>query len=148
MKKVSRAIGLIAVFAVALGIYYYVTIPAINIHSVGFWQCLLFAIAILNVVYVFVKARQYSKSHGAMPSAKELFGSLKLAKVGIGIFVLLLLVFLVGAVLSSPIVNANKYQKILNVENSDFSEDIKEVSFNTIPLLDKNGQYGGYGFSV
>ena len=138
MKKVSRAIGLIAVFAVALGIYYYVTIPAINIHSVGFWQCLLFAIAILNVVYVFVKARQYSKSHGAMPSAKELFGSLKLAKVGIGIFVLLLLVFLVGAVLSSPIVNANKYQKILNVENSDFSEDIKEVSFNTIPLLDKN----------
>lgn len=138
MKKVSRVIGLIAVFAVAMGIYYYVTIPAINIHSVGFWQCLLFAIAILNVVYVFVKARQYSKSHGAMPSAKELFGSLKLAKVGIGIFVLLLLVFLVGAVLSSPIVNANKYQKILNVENSDFSEDIKEVSFNTIPLLDKN----------
>lgn len=138
MKKVSRSIALIAVFAVALGIYYYVTIPAINIHSVGFWQCLLFAIAILNVVYVFVKARQYSKSHGAMPSAKEMFGSLKLAKVGIGIFVLLLLVFLVGAVLSSPIVNANKYQKILNVENSDFSEDIKEVSFNTIPLLDKN----------
>lgn len=138
MKKVSRTIALIAVFVVALGIYYYVTIPAINIHSVGFWQCLLFAIAILNVVYVFVKARQYSKLHGAMPSAKELFGSLKLAKVGIGIFVLLLLVFLVGAVLSSPIVNANKYQKILNVENSDFSEDIKEVSFNTIPLLDKN----------
>lgn len=138
MKKVSRVIGLIAVFAVAMGIYYYVTIPAINIHSVGFWQCLLFAIAILNVVYVFVKARQYSKLHGAMPSSKELFGSLKLAKVGIGIFVLLLLVFIVGAVLSSPIVNANKYQKILNVENSDFSEDIKEVSFNTIPLLDKN----------
>ena len=138
MKKVSRVIGLIAVFAVAMGIYYYVTIPAINIHSVGFWQCLLFAIAILNVVYVFVKARQYSKLHGAMPSSKDLFGSLKLAKVGIGIFVLLLLVFIVGAVLSSPIVNANKYQKILNVENSDFAEDIKEVSFNTIPLLDKN----------
>lgn len=138
MKKVSKAIVLIVVFAVALGIYYYVTIPAINIHSVGFWQCLLFAIAILNVVYVFVKARQYSKSHGAMPSSKELFGGLKLAKAGIGIFVLLLLVFLIGAVLSSPIVNANKYQKILNVENSDFSKDIKEVSFNTIPLLDKN----------
>ncbi len=138
MKKVSKTITLILVLAAAFGIYYYVTIPAINIHSVGFWQCLLFAVAILNVIYVFLKAKQYSKTHGAAPFSKDLFGTLKLAKAGIGIFVLILLVFLIGAVLSSPIVNANKYQKLLTVENSDFSEDIKEVSYRTIPLLDKN----------
>ncbi len=138
MKKVSKTIALILVFAAAFGIYYYVTIPAINIHSVGFWQCLLFAVAILNVIYVLLKAKQYSKTHGAAPFSKDLFGTLKLAKAGIGIFVLILLVFLIGAVLSSPIVNANKYQKLLTVENSDFSEDIKEVSYRTIPLLDKN----------
>lgn len=138
MKKVSKTITLILVLAAAFGIYYYVTIPAINIHSVGFWQCLLFAVAILNVIYVLLKAKQYSKTHGAAPFSKDLFGTLKLAKAGIGIFVLILLVFLIGAVLSSPIVNANKYQKLLTVENSDFSEDIKEVSYRTIPLLDKN----------
>ncbi len=138
MKKVSKTITLILVLAAAFGIYYYVTIPAINIHSVGFWQCLLFAVAILNVIYVLLKAKQYSKTHGAAPFSKDLLGTLKLAKAGIGIFVLILLVFLIGAVLSSPIVNANKYQKLLTVENSDFSEDIKEVSYRTIPLLDKN----------
>ena len=137
MKKVSKTITLILVLAAAFGIYYYVTIPAINIHSVGFWQCLLFAVAILNVIYVLLKAKQYSKTHGAAPFSKDLLGTLKLAKAGIGIFVLILLVFLIGAVLSSPIVNANKYQKLLTVENSDFSEDIK-VSYRTIPLLDKN----------
>ncbi len=87
MKKVSKTITLILVLAAAFGIYYYVTIPAINIHSVGFWQCLLFAVAILNVIYVLLKAKQYSKTHGAAPFSKDLLGTLKLAKAGIGIFV-------------------------------------------------------------
>ena len=53
-------------------------------------------------------------------------------------FLLTAVLFLAGSILSSPIVNASRYQKLLTVENSDFSKDIKEVSYNTIPLLDKS----------
>ncbi len=47
----------------------------------------------------------------------------------------LLLIFLIGSVLSSPIINAKKYQKLMQVEERDFTADIKEVDFNTIPFL-------------
>ena len=37
MKKVI--LGILAL--VAVGVYYYITIPAINIHAVGFWNFLI-----------------------------------------------------------------------------------------------------------
>lgn len=137
MKKTFKFLAAAALL-VSLFIYYYVTIPAINIHSVGFWQCLLFAIAVLNVIYALFRSRQYAKLHGRQARVKELLGSSNLIKAGIGVFLILFAVFLAGSVLSSPIVNASRYQKLLTVENSDFSKDIKEVSYQTIPLLDKN----------
>ena len=39
--------------------------------------------------------------------------------------------------MSSPIVNANKYQKLVEPEERNFTEDIKEISYDQIPLLDK-----------
>ena len=45
--------------------------------------------------------------------------------------------YVVGAVLSSPIVNAKKYRNLLEIEERDFTEDIKPADFNQVPLLDK-----------
>ncbi len=138
MKKGIKTSAVIVLVLIFLGIYYYVTIPAINIHSVGFWQCLLFLIAAFTIAYALIKGGKDIKNQGRYWKPKELFAELKLVKIGIVLFLLTAVVFLVGSVLSSPIVNASKYQKLLTVENSDFSKDIKEVSYNTIPLLDKN----------
>ena len=40
--------------------------------------------------------------------------------------------------MSSPIVNAKKYQQLLTVQERDFTTDISEVDYNTIPILDKD----------
>ncbi len=138
MKKGIKKSAVVVLVLIFLGIYYYVTIPAINIHSVGFWQCLLFLIAALTIAYALIKSGKDVKSRGRGWSPKELFAELKLVKVGIALFLLTAVLFLAGSILSSPIVNASRYQKLLTVENSDFSKDIKEVSYNTIPLLDKS----------
>lgn len=53
------------------------------------------------------------------------------------LFILLLVVYLAGTILSSPIVNAKKYQQLLKVEEGEFTKDIEELSFDQIPLLDK-----------
>ncbi len=55
-----------------------------------------------------------------------------------GVFLVVLAVYLVGSLLSSPIVNAAKYQSLLQVEEGEFSKDIEELSFNQIPLLDRD----------
>ena len=119
-KTIKKIIAAVIVLA-ALGIYYYVTIPAVNIHSAGFWQCLLFFIAAVTVCYVLAKTGHSLREKGGKPDLKEAFGSLKLAKAGIALFLLVLAVYLAGSILSSPIVNASKYQELLTVEYSDFS---------------------------
>lgn len=40
--------------------------------------------------------------------------------------------------LSSPVINAKKYQKLMKVEKREFSKDIEELSFDKIPLLDRD----------
>ena len=138
MKKMVKKIVIAIILVLFLGIYYYITIPAINIHSGGFWQCLLFLTALLTAVYVMTKAGRVYKEQNSRPELKSLMQEFKLVKIGVAAFILIGAVYAVGAILSSPIVNAAKYQELLTVEESDFVRDIKEVSFNTIPLLDKS----------
>ena len=138
MKKAVKKIVIAIILVLFFGIYYYITIPAINIHSGGFWQCLLFLTALLTAVYVMTKAGRVYKEQNSRPELKSLMQEFKLVKIGVAAFILIGAVYAVGAILSSPIVNAAKYQKLLTVEESDFVRDIKEVSFNTIPLLDKS----------
>lgn len=128
MKK-SVIWKLTAVLAVliAAGIYYYVTLPAINLHSAGFWGFLIGALVVLVAVFGMWKAHR----------GEDVRHSVGL-KVGVGIVLLFVVVFLAGSLLSSPIVNAKKYQALITVETRDFSEDIKEADYSKIPLLDKD----------
>ena len=50
----------------------------------------------------------------------------------------LVTVFLIGLLLSSPVVNAKKYQQLMKVETGEFTADIEELSFDQIPLLDRD----------
>lgn len=113
---------------IAAGVYYYVTIPAINIHSSGFW---VFLIALVVIIVALYAARRRMRTVDDIRSSK-------FVKIGIGIAGLLVVVYVVGSVLSSPIVNAKKYRDLLIPETGSFTEDIKQISFDQIPLLDKD----------
>ena len=111
----------------ALGIYYYVELPPLNIHSNEFWVFLI-VLGILAAL-AFVKKRNLSRY--------ELKGS-KGLKAILGIVGLIVVVYLAGSLLSSPIINAKKYQQLMTVETGEFAKDIEELSFDQIPLLDKD----------
>ncbi|MDE6608474.1 MAG: CvpA family protein, partial [Lachnospiraceae bacterium] len=58
---------------------------------------------------------------------------------GLGILLLaVFVIYLIGDLLSSPIINAKKYQQLLTVEERIFTEDVAEVDYTTIPILDKS----------
>lgn len=128
MKKTKTKILTVLVLILLAGIYYYVKLPAINIHADGFWMFLLVVIAAVAVFYI-GRRRLFRK---------EDIKASGIAKGLIGLFLLVVAVYLAGTLLSSPIINAKKYQKLLNVENGDFQTDIKELSFDQIPLLDRD----------
>lgn len=139
MKKITRNIILLIIMLIVAGIYYYVALPAINIHSAGFWTALELFIAFITIIYAMVQLRKRSNTN-VLPikSANQQLKELKGVKLGAGLFFLTFGIFIVGNLLSSPIINADKYQKLMQVKESDFTEDIRQTNYNTIPLLDKD----------
>lgn len=122
-----------------LGIYYYVALPAVNIHSVGFWMTLELLIAFVTIFYAVSQVRRQSKNNVVpVKPAEKMLKELKGVKAGFVLFVLVLIFYAGGSLLSSPIINAEKYQKLMVVEESDFTQDIQQTNYNTIPLLDKD----------
>ena len=132
MTKVKLVIALLVVIAVA--IFYYVSLPAINIHSTETWKFIFLILAVLFVLYIVRKAKIAGQSKIELSFIKEYTG----LKIGVIVFLLFLAVYVAGSILSSPIVNAAKYQKLLKVEEGEFTEDIKQISYDQIPLLDRD----------
>ncbi len=127
MKKVKmKLLAVVAILLLAAG-YYYVALPAINIHSTDFWIFLMILIVILALVYV----RKKRLNRYEMKESKGL-------KAILALLVVVIAVYAIGSILSSPIVNAKKYQKLLKVEEGEFTKDIEELSFDQIPLLDRD----------
>ncbi len=139
MKKITGKIVLTVIILIAVGIYYYVALPAINIHAAGFWTTLGLLIAFVTIIHAITQLRKRSKDNVIpVKSAEIQLKEMKGVKFGAGLFLLTLLIFAIGNLLSSPIINANKYQKLMEVKESDFTEDIQQTNYNTIPLLDKD----------
>lgn len=139
MKKCLK-IGIPVLMGLVIGfIYYYINLPAINIHSKGFWGFLLFlALVITAAAGLFVMKKQNTHfQNNVVPISKGLFKN-KLLFSCIAITLALLLIYIFGSLLSSPIVNAKKYQRLINLSQRNFAEDIKEISFQEIPLLDRD----------
>jgi hypothetical protein len=134
MKKFLKIFVPVILVLLAAYIYYYVTLPAINIHSPGFWFFIIGGLIVICIVVAISTANFDSKGH-------KLSGPLfknKLFVLAISFTGIVVVFYIIGSILSSPMINAKKYQQMLTIKDSDFATDIKEISFNKIPILDKD----------
>lgn len=131
MKKKNKALLVLALLIMA-GIYYYVTLPALNFHSSETWYLLAIFMVLLVVWYLARSGKEYG-----FRSILELRED-KVFKGFLGLILALGIVYVVGAVLSSEIVNASAYEKLMTVEEGTFTDDVEELSFDKIPLLDRD----------
>lgn len=135
MKKIIMSIVAALVAGIIGFIYYYITLPAINIHSTGFWFFVIIAVFLVTVVVGILTANIEVISKG-VKGAKSFRN--KLFYIGLSITGILIAIFIVGSVASSPIVNAKKYRNLIEISERNFTEDIKQISYNEIPLLDRS----------
>lgn len=141
MKKAKflKILIFIAAGLLILAAYYYVAIPAINIHSTGTWSAMIFLLMILMGISLL---RTFSKERKTIVEGVSFrfnFRNMDIRFKVLAITTLvLILIYVVGTFLSSPFFNAARYQRLLNIEERTFTDDIKEVDYKTIPLLDKN----------
>ncbi len=126
MKNLKVKIIGVVVLLLFAGIYYYISLPAINIHASGFWFFIMLLFAVVIAIYILRRRLRIEEIKLS-----------KTVKLLVGCLLLVVAVYLIGSVLSSPIVNAKKYQKLLTVKDGEFAKDIEELSYDQIPLLDR-----------
>jgi hypothetical protein len=144
-KKFMAVVTTLFIGIIAGYIYYYIALPAINIHSPGFWEFIIFILVVITAVYYLFNTKKGEDSHSSFrnfefklhrksfkdATSRSIFKVLATLTLGV------VVVFLIGSLLSSPIINASKYQKLMTVNTRNFTEDIKEISYDKIPILDK-----------
>ena len=133
MKKVIKLLITIVVLSLIGCVYYYIALPAVNIHSPGFWWFILAALIVATIITGLLS--NFDKD-GKSQSRKTVYQIL-FTMVGI-ITGAMLIIFIIGGILSSPIINAKKYQKLLTITEQNYTDDIKEISYKDIPILDKD----------
>jgi hypothetical protein len=131
MSKGKRiAVNLIVTFIFGLG-YFYIRLPAINLQDNAFYSMFFLMAAVYFIMSLFTLGLFQAQS------APELWSSVKSnAKVPLFLCIALAVIYIIGSLISSPIIRSRSYRDLLTVTEGDFAADIEEISFDQIPMLD------------
>ena len=125
MKK--SLISLIITVIIGFIIYYF-TLPALNVHSLGLW---LYLIALLVIFFITLLCFSIDIRGNIIGNEKLLGGTI------IGVFAIIIGIIFVDFILS-PVFQSKSYSERITVnEGKEFTKEVSEVDFNSIPLLDK-----------
>ena len=130
-KRKLLFIRYLIIILFALGLYY-VSLPAINLHNPGFYAYLF----MILICYILTSGISLFDGDSVITKIKGLpKASLILVSSVGGIFVLIVLI----NIICSPVFNSKSWARRITIEeDTNFSDDIKEVDFNKVPLLDKD----------
>ncbi|MBM6896344.1 CvpA family protein [Pseudoflavonifractor capillosus] len=137
--KLGKILVNLLVTAVVGFVYFYVTLPAINLQATEFYG-FLFLLCLVYMICTLVTSG-FQDSHVVMDGkekVKQYFRFIKQQCLPVGIFMLLLVVVGgVGQIVSLPIFRAQDYRQLLTVNSGEFAQDISQISFDEIPTLDR-----------
>ena len=137
--KAGRTVFCLVVTALAGALYFYVSLPAINVQDGAFYSFLIFLCIVYIVCAALVTAKDHSREE-RQPQQKlrDIVSFVRRRCLPVGVLlVLVLAAALVGKVISLPILRAGAYRDLLDVQTGDFAQDVAQISFNEIPTLDR-----------
>ena len=131
MKKKLWIVRIIIILLFAF-VLFFVTLPPINLHDPGFYAYLL----MVFICYIVTSGINLFDGEKVINKVKRLPKNMLIMVVIVGgIFVLIILT----NVICSPLFNAKSWAHRIEIkEDTSFTEDIGEVDFNKVPLLDKD----------
>lgn len=119
----------------AAGIYFYVELPALNFRSMELWIFIVLALALFSFLTLITAGIGITRSS----SPSEVFKGLwRVCKIPVILIAAIVVFCLVGNLCSAVIFNSKAYSNLIEVEESDFTADINEISYEQIPQLDKD----------
>lgn len=128
-SKTVRNIILTIVFAL---LYFYFKLPAINFKHPGFYG--FFVVVMLFYCALTIYTGKLLRE--SVSGADLWYKIKKKCGVPLAIACALIVIQIIGGIIGSPIIRASAYSKLLPMERGTFAEDIAEISFDKIPMLD------------
>ena len=135
MKNTSKTLRIVA--AAVLGtvltaLAYYLMLPALNVHSTGFWTFLIMVLCFYGLPMGAVHTMS-----GAGKGKNKSSDKVKMSKLFVLLVAAPVAVLVLGGITSSTFFNAQKYASVIEVNESDFSADMPEADVVTnISLMD------------
>ncbi len=134
-RTLPRILISILITVVVGAIWFYVSLPAINLHNTSFYGFCL--ILLLVYILVFMIALGTDTGDNGIRLKDYLAFAKKQCRVVLVLVVALILLFLAGALISAPFLRAGAYHDLLDVETGNFATDVDQLSFDEIPMLDQ-----------
>ena len=129
---VGRTVLNLAVTLLVGAVYYYVCLPALNLHSQSFYVFALLLCAVYCVMAILTSGFQGEGPKGYFGFVK------KQCKIPFFLALALVLTAVVGSVIGLRLFRAADYRDLLTIESGDFASEVQEISFDQIPMLDRD----------
>ncbi len=127
-------LAIVAVLVIAAAYWWFH--PAISLNSVDLWM-FIGLICLILAAFFYMRRMAYKNGQGKFEKSpsKE-----KRSTVLMAIPLAVILVGVLGAVMSNAIIpgNAEKYSNVLQTDTLDFAQDIHEVNYSEIPVIDRD----------
>ncbi len=134
-RTLPRILISILITVVVGAIWFYVSLPAINLHNTGFYGFCL--VLLLVYILVFMIVLGTDTGDNGIRLKDYLSFAKRQCRVVLILVVALILLFLAGALISAPFLRAGAYHDLLDVETGNFATDVDQLSFDEIPMLDQ-----------
>ncbi|WP_417094297.1 CvpA family protein [Intestinimonas timonensis] len=135
MGKAARVLISLAVTLVFGLVYFYLSLPALNLQDGNFYTFVFVLCIVFVVASLFTSGFRMAPGSGV----KEYFRFVKTQCLPVGVLmVLLIAVGIIGTLVSMPIFRASAYRDLLTVEDGNFNQDIAQIFFDKIPTLDRS----------
>lgn len=116
-------------------VYFYVSLPAINLHDSNFYAFIFLLCLIFIVLTLFTSGIRMNYGSGF----REYFHFVRNQCLPVGILMIaLILIGIVGTLVSMPVFRAGAYRSLLHVETGNFAAEVDEISYDQIPMLDED----------
>ena len=113
-------------------VFFYVQMPAINLHAEEFYGFVLLLCVTYCICALFTSGFQGTGAKGYFTFVK------KQCTVPFFVVAALIVTALVGALTSWVVLRAKDYQALLPIDSGSFASEIEEVSYDRIPMLDRD----------
>lgn len=135
-RTMPRVLISLLVTLVIGAIWFYVSLPAINLHNTGFFSFIL--VLLLIYILVFMIALGVDTGSQGIHLRDYLSFAKNQCKVVVILVLVLAAIFVVGQIISAPVLRSGTYRDLLAVDTGDFATEIEQVSFDEVPMLDES----------